>query len=113
MSQRSALLLSLALTVLVGFAIVTNRDRLLGATPATPAPPATVSAAMEKVTQQTPAATRLNARVVEVTLPSGQAEAATTGSAGIQDDDDDWDDDRDDEDDDDRYSHEDEDEDDD
>jgi hypothetical protein len=109
MSQRSALLLSLALTVLVGFAIVANRDRLLGASTAAPEPTPTITSAIQEAPERGLEATQPNPRIVEVTLPGAQAETATSRSAGVDDEDSD-DDDRDDDDgDDDRYEHEDED----
>jgi hypothetical protein len=73
MSQRSALLLSLALTVLVGFAIVSNRDRLLGASSASPQPTPTVQDASAQLDNQASDASQLTPRIVEITLPVSQS----------------------------------------
>ena len=106
MSQRSALLLSLALTVLVGFAIVANRDRLLGASPATPQPTPAAQTTLQETTERGIETARQNPRIVEVTLPAtqGNATGALTTSGGDEDDDRYEDEDDDDSD---RYEHED------
>ena len=101
MSHRTAVLLSLALTLLVGLAIAGNRDRLLGA--AGDAPTQTAKSSQVEVVQ-TPT-TGPEPRIVEIMLPtatggaapiSGAAERDSDSDENYRDDDDYEDDDHDD-----------------
>jgi hypothetical protein len=120
MSHRTALLVSLALTVLVGFAIVANRDRLLGASPAEPttssaatATTTAVDAALQLVGERRDVSTQRTPRIIEVTLDADQSSALASRQSSqddrddddrYEDDDDDWDD-HDEDDDDDDHEH--------
>ena len=92
MSQRTALLISLALTVLVGFAIVSNRDRLLGTSASENISTPTATAVVENTTGTVTSGAQTNPRVVEITLPPAQS--GQTAAQSTKDDDRYGDDDR-------------------
>lgn len=86
MSQRSALLISLMLTIIVGIAIVANRDRLLQASPAPVVSEKTAVVVQDDLTSgQTPIAEQNGNRVLEVTLPA--VPDSLTGAPSSADDD--------------------------
>lgn len=105
MSHRSAVLISLALTALIGLAIVGNRDRLMGAESTQVAPTPTAS----PDTSRTDSFEKSDARIVEIELPSTSDTPNLTNSDRAEEweDDDHGDDNHEDEDHDDEEEHED------
>ena len=84
MSQRTAIILSLALTLLVGLAIAGNRDRLLGSANSS-TDTSTKSSQIEQI--ETPT-TGPAPRIVEITLPVPTAAPVSQSAASSREDDD-------------------------
>ena len=86
MSQRTALLVSLALTALVGAAIVANRDRLMGASPEPPPAASSAVTIRDLNNAETSPSDQNSGRVIEVTLPTNVATLSRTSSTDGNDD---------------------------